>query len=433
MTSQSQAGYNFTFVHEGRQQQAVLDKTFLTGLEKDNVRITWEQATRELHLGCEVRVDVTQLKRKSFDEKWLVFGLYFYTIFFSGDPSSIELAGICPDSCHLNSNGGLVKSKVDMLNGENLSSRTLRSAFCTKIDLLENSPSVQEVVSSSFKETNIDTSLVDVEDSSDASFSISFGSVSEFGESGEDFSMLANPDLATSYMEEVLVNEGGRLPNDGIYFESLVWRSSIPTDSSLIEAQFEKVLEENGLLENYNHLAKAFDQIYEDSLNNTQIVFSTTPPDNTVLNTTNSVESELSPSSSLILDSQPSQDSEKEITVRTGPALASTPAEKYGDGDQSLSGFGLETARKFIPVKMDSGYYETFSSGQFNEILKFIIIMNQMFQALFWRYPVKVMKVQTLQRRTWPSYQSVPQEVFSDSFCFSHWSRSSMNLHPLFD
>jgi hypothetical protein len=57
MTSQSQAGYNFTFVHEGRQQQAVLDKTFLTGLEKDNVRITWEQATKELHLGCEVRVD----------------------------------------------------------------------------------------------------------------------------------------------------------------------------------------------------------------------------------------------------------------------------------------------------------------------------------------------------------------------------------------
>ena len=110
-------------------------------------------------------------------------------------------------------------------------------------------------MSSSSKDTNLDTSLVDVEDSSDASFSISFGSVSEFGESGEDFSMLANPDLATSYMEEVLVNEGGRLPNDGIYFESLVWRSSIPTDSSLIEAQFEKVLEENGLLENYNHLA----------------------------------------------------------------------------------------------------------------------------------------------------------------------------------
>jgi len=363
-TSPPQAGYNFTFVHEGRQQLAVLDKTFLTGLEKDNVRITWEQATRELLLGCEVRVDVTQLKRKSFDEKWLVFGLYVYTVFCSGDLSSKDLAGICPDSCHLNSDGDLVKSKENMFNGENLNSRTLRSAFCAKIDLLEDSLRVQEVVSSTFKKTNVDASLVDVEDFSD----VSFGSVSDSGESSDKFSMLVNPDLATSHMEEVSVNEGIELPNEGIYFDSLVWRTGIPTDASVIEAQFEKVLEENGLLENYNHLAKAFDQIFEDYLNNTQFVVSTSPPGNTVLNITNSVESEISPSSSLILGSQPSQDSEKDISVRTGPALASTPSEKCGGGDHSLPGFGLEGTEKFTPVKMDSGYYETFSSGSLLEI-----------------------------------------------------------------
>ena len=368
-TSPSKEGYNFTFVHKGRRQEAVLDKTFLTGLEKDNVRITWEQARRELHLGHEVRVDVTQLKSKSLDQqKWLVFGLYFYTIFYLNETSSGELAGICPDSsCKRNSDFGWANSKKDNLKGKNPISQTLRSAFQRepedKIDLLEDSPSVQKVESSSSEETNINSSLVDV-NSSDASFSISFGSMSESGESGYDFSMLANPDLATSHMEDVSVNEGVRLPNEGIYFDSLVWRSSIPTNASVIEAQFEKVLEENGLLENYNHLADAFDQIFEESLSNTIIVISMTPPDNnTVLNTTNSSEPELSPSSSLILGSQ-LQDSEKEITARTGPAMASTPAEKCGDVDRSLSGLGLESIGKFIPVKMDSGYYETFSSGQ---------------------------------------------------------------------
>merc|ERR1719318_1708370 len=184
-SSPTQEGYNFTFVHEGRQQEAVLDKTFLTGLEKDNVRITWEQATRELYCGQEVRVDVTQLKNKAFDQKWLVFGLYFYTIFCLGDPAA-EFAGICLDSsCQHNSDVGGAKSKENQIEGGNLSSRTLRNKFQTEDStvLLPDSPPVQEMKSSKNEGENGDVSLEDLENSSDASFSISFGSMSE-SESG---------------------------------------------------------------------------------------------------------------------------------------------------------------------------------------------------------------------------------------------------------
>merc|ERR1719318_2247143 len=356
-SSPTQEGYNFTFVHEGRQQEAVLDQTFLTGLEKDNARITWEQATRELYCGQEVRVDVTQLKSKAFDQKWLVFGLYFYTIFRLGDPSA-EFPGICPDSSrqHYSDVGG-ANSKEDQLEGENPSLRTLTSKFQTEEStvLLPDSPPVQEIESSRNEGGNGDVVLEDLENSSDASFSISFGSMSESesGESGEEFSMLANPDLTASHMEDVSVNDGVRLSCEGIYFDSLVCESSIPTDASVIEAQFEKVLEENGLLENYNHFAAAFDKIFEESSCNTKTLISTT--------------TELSPSSSLILGSEASQYSEKEITAGTGPALASTPAEKCGDGDLSL-GLGLEGTGNLSPVNMDSGYYETFSSGSLLEM-----------------------------------------------------------------
>merc|ERR1719470_653660 len=350
-SSPTQEGYNFTIVHEGRQQEAVLDKTFLTGLEKDNVRITWEQATRELYCGQEVRVDVTQLKSKAFDQKWLVFGLYFYTIFCLGDPAA-EFAGICPDSsCQHNSYVGWANSKEDQLEGEHSSSQTLRSEFQTedKTVLLPDSPPVQEIQFSRNDGGNGNVSLEDLENSSDASFSISFGSMSESesGESNEDFSMLANPDLTTSHMEDVSVNDGVRLPCEGIYFDSLVCESSIPKDASVIEAQFEKVLEENGLAENYNHFAAAFNKIwsFEQSSCNTKTLISTT--------------TELSPSSSLMHGSEASQYSEKKITAGTGPALASTPTEKCGDGDHSL-GFGLEGTAKHSPVKMDSGYFETF-------------------------------------------------------------------------
>merc|ERR1719318_1677709 len=355
-SSPTQEGYNFTFVHEGRQQEAVLDQTFLTGLEKDNVRITWEQATRELYCGQEVRVDVTQLKSKAFDQKWLVFGLYFYTIFRLGDPSA-EFAGICPDSSrqHYSDVGG-ANSKEDQLEGENPSLRTLTSKFQTEDStvLLPDPPPVQEMKSSKNEEENGDVVLEDLENSSDASFSISFGSMSESesGESGEDFSMLANPDLTASHMEDVSVNDGVRLSCEGIYFDSLVCESSIPTDASVIEAQFEKVLEENGLVDDYDHFAAAFDKIFEESSCNTKTLISTT--------------TELSPSSCLIHGSEASHYSEKEITAGTGPALASTPAEKCGDGDHSL-GFGLEETG-ISPVKMDSGYFETFSSGSLLEM-----------------------------------------------------------------
>jgi len=54
--------------------------------------------------------------------------------------------------------------------------------------------------------------------------------------------------------------------------------------------------------------------------------------------------------------------------------MASTPAEKCGDGSRMLSGFVLEGAGKFSPVNMDSGYYETFSSDQFIKNLKLMTL-----------------------------------------------------------
>ena len=52
----------FIFLQEDRRQQAVLDKIFLTGLEKDKIRITWEAARGELAAGCcDVTIDVTQV------------------------------------------------------------------------------------------------------------------------------------------------------------------------------------------------------------------------------------------------------------------------------------------------------------------------------------------------------------------------------------
>jgi len=361
--SPTQEGYNFTFVHEGRLQEAVLDKTFLTGLEKDNVRISWTQATRELQCGHEVRVDVTQLKSKSFGQKWLVFGLYFYTIFCFSDPSTGGLAGICPDSSpKRNSDVLWANSKEGKLKSENPSSQTLRSALQTedKIDLLEDSSNVRGVESLSSGGEN--------GNASDASFSISFGSMSETGEPRENFSMIANPDLATSHMEDESVNECVKLPNEGIYFDSLVWRSSILTDASVIEAQFEKVLEENCILENFSQLADVFDQIFEEYSSNTKIVGSKTLPDNAVCNKISSSEPAFPLSSILILGSQFSQNSDNKITARTGPVLTSTPAEKCGDGGCSLSDFGLESNGKLCPVNMDSGYYETFSSGSLLEM-----------------------------------------------------------------
>ena len=79
-TASVTSAYIFIFLQEGRRQQAVLDKTFLTGLEKDNIRITWEEARGELIAGCDIKIDVTQVRSSPNSEIWLVFGLYFSSI-----------------------------------------------------------------------------------------------------------------------------------------------------------------------------------------------------------------------------------------------------------------------------------------------------------------------------------------------------------------
>jgi len=71
--SQIDPDYILTFLHNDTRQQAVLQQTFLTALEKDSDKITWEEAKNYLTLGCQVKVDVTQVKP---EENWLVFGLY---------------------------------------------------------------------------------------------------------------------------------------------------------------------------------------------------------------------------------------------------------------------------------------------------------------------------------------------------------------------
>jgi len=74
--SQTDPGFIFTFLHNGRKHKAVLMKTFLTALDKEGVKITWDEAISNIQLGCHATVDVTQVKPASVEENWLVFGLY---------------------------------------------------------------------------------------------------------------------------------------------------------------------------------------------------------------------------------------------------------------------------------------------------------------------------------------------------------------------
>ena len=52
----------------------------MTGLEKDNLRITWDEARRQLVAGCDIKIDVTEVKSSPNSVIWLVFGLYFSSI-----------------------------------------------------------------------------------------------------------------------------------------------------------------------------------------------------------------------------------------------------------------------------------------------------------------------------------------------------------------
>jgi len=75
-SSESSQDYTFIFIHKDVKQCAVLQPTFLTAVEKDGKKTTWEDVKSCLIVGCKVKFDVTKFKPASFTGEWLVFGLY---------------------------------------------------------------------------------------------------------------------------------------------------------------------------------------------------------------------------------------------------------------------------------------------------------------------------------------------------------------------
>jgi len=68
--------YTVTFMLDNKEELAVLQRIFLTAIEKDGVASSWEDVKCCLTVGCDIKVDVTQCKSFSSNAKWLVFGLY---------------------------------------------------------------------------------------------------------------------------------------------------------------------------------------------------------------------------------------------------------------------------------------------------------------------------------------------------------------------
>jgi len=68
--------YMVIFMLDNKEEQAFLQRIFLTAIEKDGVAADWEDVKSCLKVGSEIKVDVTQCRSFSSNAKWLVFGLY---------------------------------------------------------------------------------------------------------------------------------------------------------------------------------------------------------------------------------------------------------------------------------------------------------------------------------------------------------------------
>jgi len=222
--------------------------------------------------------------------------------------------------------------------------------------------------------------------------SVSFGSVSESDDTKEHFSMLANPDLSSKHMEEISIFKAIDFEPDicdEIYFQALFWRTShsSPKPDAVIDAQFEAVLAANEILSNYDDLVTDYDQLMSDSSIQQGIVQHLTGPclayglaggadtfgqsiffedpaapvvtsQSLLRKMSNPPLSPIPEETTEFLDG-----SDVEDPVFVAPSLSSTPAGKLPRVDHSHSTPESDNSDYFIPSRMDSGYYESFSSG----------------------------------------------------------------------
>jgi len=243
-SSSSETKYAFTFLHKGKKQQAVLEKTFLTGLKKDNVRITWEKATAELKIGCIVRIDVTKLKSAPLHENWLVFGLYFFS--FHTNVSNVNGA-LDVESIRKRDDG--FSKRADETNV--LGSRRKGHSVFSSI----NNGCMRE---------NIGETLVDINN-------VKHDSIIE-----EMTLEKHNPttlDLTKDCPNVSYVDYKGLIPNKGVEAmvndaidtdSSILYKSSMSTD--FIDNEFDEVLKKNGVLKGseIDDLSDAFETLYEE-------------------------------------------------------------------------------------------------------------------------------------------------------------------------
>jgi len=334
--------YHFIFFHEGRRQQALLEKTFLTGLKKDNVRITWEQAVMILTVGCcEVKIDITDLGSASFYD-WMVFGLHFYTNNALINPAS----KVC-----LN-----VESSREVFD-DNLSSKSEEGGECRMVRIEEESScdvGNQGEASSHFIAVESSSHICDVEYKKpvDESLILSGDTNQEF----TNISMIVHPDLSNHHREDN--NDRIELFREVVYAGPLIWRSSVGNDDT-IDVKFDEAVASNGVLENLENLADAFDELYDEYFTNNY-------EENLMLLGYDEMEIRDSVSST---STTKTKKSESDNSALSSPSLSSTPASKCdleSASDTSSSSLS-ECDDKVQLVKKDSGYFESFSSGDLTD------------------------------------------------------------------
>jgi len=372
------------------------------------VRITWEEASRELILGCDMKIDVTLVKSSPLTELWLVFGLYFSSIttnfsqfedvmlnssrakflkFERQIPS--ESASVMIEENYLKSSnnkcftGDQKLDEASSLGGASEIDQTYPTLQNEKfVELndsiskndkpdindenskgtVDNSTNLRKNSSSSTLDkyvTAVDTPGLVLDDSMDDDDPLfySFDSVSE-----EDSYKLASQ--ATIFKQgrgdSFLQAENNEMnfSNYELYFESLFLRISSHSTVEDTEAQFESVMAANELLEDYDEVEKDFEMIYKTAClqrgeSENHPVSSVT--EKLLVLTSNSVDSAELPSE------QGNYGINSETSFILQPSVTSTPVEKE-TFKEDLNSFPLSVSdNPFLPVKMDSGYYESFS------------------------------------------------------------------------
>jgi len=319
--SSSETKYTFTFFHNGRRQQAVLEKVFLTGLKKDNIRITWEHARTELKSGVVVRIDITRLKSASLCDDWLIFGLYFFSFHIDvvnhvSYPRKINNGRSRPET----------DDKLRKKDGQSIMSRDSSNTDTMAIDIDE----VDIVIANEdeYDENTDEKTIV--------------GPLSEIVDSPDDNYVPSFHGVDVEYSSEEVSNEN-------VYANSLLWRLVLDVDDNLIEAEFEEVLSNNEILEHLDDLSDEFDRLYDDHCIKNKF---------DELVDKNKDQSEKSHSSTPackgphVVDA--SEDLDNCASVQVPLSIKSTPAS----GKSTIN-----SRPSFGKGMMDSGFFDSFDSG----------------------------------------------------------------------